>query len=80
MCICSCVSTFKLGNKDKNIIIRVYIICVLLFMSLNLYITLTYSKQFIWTAQSEQMNYTFKLNHIPDKEHDIQDNYNLLTH
>ena len=24
----------------------------------------------------QQMNYTFNLNNIPDKEHDIPDNYN----
>ena len=39
----------------------------LIFMLLNLHITLTYSEQFIRTAQSEQMNYNFNLNNIPDK-------------
>ena len=36
-------------------------------MLLNLHITLTYSEQFIRTAQSEQMNYNFNLTNIPDK-------------
>ena len=47
-------------------------------MSLNLCITLTYSEQFIRTAQSEQMNYNFNLNNSIFSEQDIPDNHSGL--